>query len=92
MKKVLIITGFFLAALTTTAQTKTDTTKQKEYSIKLTENQLQVLWSSLEFSKQNLQTSQAPANEVNSVNAAITALQGIIKEQYAAQSDTTKKK
>lgn len=92
MKQVLIITGFFLAALATTAQTKTDTTKQKEYSIKLTEDQVQALWNSLEFSKQNLQTSEAPANKVNNVSAAIKALQEIVKEQYIKQADTTKSK
>lgn len=83
MKKLLIITSFSLLSFTTQTE--------KKYSIELNENQVQMLWSSLEFSKVNLQTSQAPANDVKNVTKMIDSLQSLIKVQYVKQiKDTTK--
>lgn len=50
-----------------------------------------MLWNTLEFAKQNLQTSQAPANDVKNVTKMIDSLQQVIRVQYIKQSDTTKK-
>lgn len=83
MRKLLIITSLFLLSFTTQTE--------KKYTIELNENQVQMLWSSLEFAKQNLQTSQAPANDVKNVTKMIDSLQTVIRVQYIKQSDTTKK-
>lgn len=83
MKKLLIITSLFLLSFTTQTE--------KKYSIELNENQVQMLWSSLEFAKVNLQTSQAPANDVKNVTKIIDSLQSLIRVQYVKQlKDTTK--
>ena len=67
------------------------TTGEKSYDIKLNENQVQMLWTSLEFAKINLQTSQAPANDVKNVTKMIDSLQSLIRVQYVKQiKDTTK--
>ena len=67
------------------------TTGEKSYDIKLNENQVQMLWTSLEFAKINLQTSQAPANDVKNVTKIIDSLQSLIRVQYVKQlKDTTK--
>ena len=82
MKRILIITSLFLLSFTT---------GEKSYNIKLNENQVQMLWTSLEFAKVNLQTSQAPANDVKNVTKMIDSLQSLIKVQYVKQiKDTTK--
>lgn len=83
MKKLILITGIFL--ISAFAQ-------EKKYKIELNENQVQMLWSSLEFAKVNLQTSQAPANDVKNVIKIIDSLQTIIRTEYINQVDTTKKK
>ena len=69
------------------------TNAEKEYNIKFNENQIQMLWSSLEFSKANLKTSQASSIDVTSVSKAIDSVQHLILIQYTKQStDTTTKK
>ena len=82
MKRILIITSLFLLSFTT---------GEKSYDIKLNENQVQMFWTSLECAKINLQTSQAPANDVKNVTKIIDSLQSLIRVQYVKQlKDTTK--
>lgn len=83
MKKLLIITSLFLLSFTTQTE--------KKYNFELTDSQVGMLWNTLEFAKQNLQTSQAPANDVKNVTKMIDSLQQVIRVQYIKQSDTTKK-
>ena len=82
MKKIILIAGIFLI---------TSFTQEKKYKIEFNENQVQMLWTALGFSKTNLQTSQAPANDVKNVTKMIDSLQSIIRVQYLKQIDTTKK-
>lgn len=83
MKKLLIITSLFLLSFTTQTE--------KKYNFEFTDGQVGMLWNTLEFAKQNLQTSQAPANDVKNVTKMIDSLQTVIKVQYIKQADTTKK-
>lgn len=83
MKKLLIIISLFLLSFTTQTE--------KKYNFELTDGQVGMLWNTLEFAKQNLQTSQAPANDVKNVTKMIDSLQQVIRVQYIKQSDTTKK-
>lgn len=83
MKRILIVASLFLLSFTTQTE--------KKYTIELNDNQVQMLWTSLEFAKINLQTSQAPANDVKNVTKMIDSLQSLIKVQYIKQlKDTTK--
>lgn len=84
MKKLLIIASLFLFSFTTNP-------KEKKYNFELTDGQVGMLWNTLEFAKQNLQTSQAPANDVKNVTKMIDSLQQVIRVQYIKQADTTKK-
>jgi hypothetical protein len=61
----------------------------KEYTLKFNETQIQMLWSSLEFSKSNLKTSQASASDVTNVTNVIDSVQHLILIQYSKQVDTT---
>lgn len=83
MKKLLIITSLFLFSFTTGIE--------KKYHFEFTDGQVSMLWNTLEFAKQNLQTSQAPANDVKNVTKMIDSLQTVIRVQYIKQADTTKK-
>ena len=85
MKKLLIITSL-LFLLSFTTQT------EKKYKVELNENQIQMLWSVLEFSKANLQTSQASAVDVRNATKMIDSIQHVISVQYIKQADTTKSK
>jgi hypothetical protein len=84
MKKLLIITSLFLLSFTTNP-------KEKKYNFELTDGQVAMLWNTLEFAKQNLQTSQAPANDVKNAIKMIDSIQQVIKVQYIKQTDTNKK-
>lgn len=84
MKKILAIAALFLLSFTTQTE--------KKYHFELTDGQVGMLWNTLEFAKQNLQTSQAPANDVKNVTKMIDSLQQVIKVQYIKQIDTTKHK
>lgn len=83
MKKVLIIASLFLLSFTTS-------TTEKKYNFELTDGQVGMLWSTLEFCKQSIQTSQSPANDVKNATKMIDSLQQVIKAQYVKQADTTK--
>lgn len=84
MKKLLIIASLFLLSFKTNP-------KEKKYNFEFTDGQVGMLWNTLEFAKQNLQTSQAPANDVKNVTKMIDSLQTVIRAQFIQQSDTTKK-
>ena len=83
MKKIILIAGIFLISAFT---------QEKKYKVELSENQIQMLWSVLEFSKTNLQTSQASAVDVRNATKMIDSIQHVISIQYIKQADTTKSK
>lgn len=66
--------------------------KPKEYTIKLNNNQIVLLYNTLGFAKTAMMTSRTPAVEVYDASTAIDSLQSTIKAQYLAQVDTAKKK
>jgi hypothetical protein len=83
MKKIILIASIFLISAFT---------QEKKYKVELNENQIQMLWSVLEFSKTNLQTSQASAVDVRNATKMIDSIQHVISIQYIKQADTTKSK
>ena len=83
MKKIILIASIFLISAFT---------QEKKYKVELNENQIQMLWSVLEFSKANLQTSQASAVDVRNATKMIDSIQHVISIQYIKQADTTKSK
>lgn len=85
MKKLLIIASLFLLSF------KTNPT-EKQYNFELTDGQVAMLWNTLEFCKQSMQTSQSPAVDVKNATKMIDSLQQVIKVQYIKQIDTTKHK
>lgn len=83
MKKLLIITSLFLLSFTTQTE--------KKYNFEFTDGQVGMLWNTLEFCKQSIQTSQSPAVDVKNATKMIDSLQQVIRAQFIQQSDTTKK-
>lgn len=85
MKKViLILSAIFLLSF------KTGT--EKTLKFEFTESQVNMLWSTLEFCKGSIQTSQSPANDVKNITKIIDSLQNVIRVQYIAQlKDSIKK-
>lgn len=84
MKRVLIISALFMLSFTTGTE--------KKYHFEFTDGQVGMLWNTLQFCKNSIQTSQSPAVDVINVTKMIDSLQQVIKTQYIVQLDTTKKK
>lgn len=85
MKKTIIIIFAFVLASGFIA-------KEKEFTIKFSESEINKHWQKLSAIKQIVQESNLPHQQVVFVEKTIDSLQMVIASQVQSQLDTTKKK
>lgn len=90
MKKIILLLSVFFT-LAASAQT-IDSTHEKEYTLKLNDAKIKMLYQTLEVSRSATMSSQIPMIDGVQNIKNIDSLQEILRKTYQNQADTTKKK
>jgi hypothetical protein len=94
MKKTLLTAAIALGAFAASAQSAPQPKAEKLYTIQLTETQINNLANALQFGRQNLPLSDAPARGVVEFDRNAKPIIDLLIAEYQRQStvaDTTKK-